>query len=963
MERTVEDQNQPGTLIQIDIYKKMLMRSLQTLLRLEGNQRTSTSLLKKADLGHRPAERAGPDLDLHLPHNSSSVWHCLSDPPDGPGIQNHPPSTLCPQGMKFLLTFVHLCPVVVRKKVSFNFFMFPADVQQLLVRKEEVPPEQQDRSSSLDQEDPEPPHIKEEQEEVWSSQEGEQLQGLEEADISKFPFTPVPVKSEDDERFSGVFTSALPAACGQWENCQKARTQLTSQTRLFVYSLFPADVQQLLVRKEEVPPEQQDRSSSLDQEDPEPPHIKEEQEEVWSSQSESEWHLNQDTDNKTSEFKTEVSDDDWTETREPRSLLNSLNIVEVPARDTRCKTGRKTYSCSECGKIFGRSPHLKIHMRTHTGEKPFNCPFCGKSFTQKVNLTYHMSVHTGEKRFSCRFCNERFTWYTQLKSHQCVCESLQLHQSQTEENREAETGEKSFRCSECGKIFSRKDNLNIHMRIHTGERPFSCSVCGKRFKHGGHLTQHMSVHTKENRFTCSVCDRRFTWLYQLKRHKCGGHSSQHRLWSSQEGEQLQGLEEADISKFPFTPVPVKSEDDEEKPQSSQLHQTHTEQMEIGADGEDCGGPEPARNSDPDQHLQPDADEKTSDSSEFKVEIRDDWLETSKPHPASKSLKVSGIDRGSNAGKKSFGCSECGKIFGRKEHLQTHVRIHTGERPFSCSDCGKAFGCKRSLLGHMASHTGERPFSCSQCGKRFGRMVNLKTHERLHTGERPFSCPFCGKGFTQKVHMTQHMAVHTGEKQFSCSICDKKFTWLSGFRRHKCGSEQSELDESQTEENSEVEPGEKPFRCRLCGNRFNHKHNLKAHMRIHTGEKPFSCSVCGKGFTASGALKKHLRTHSGEKPFSCTVCGIRFTQGGNLKRHMAQHTGETREKPFSCSVCGKSFTQVSNMKRHMTQHTATEVTKPREAGSEAVISTYLTDSQQEETQTLLRLQTVAESAAL
>ncbi|KAI3358271.1 hypothetical protein L3Q82_003268 [Scortum barcoo] len=102
---------------------------------------------------------------------------------------------------------------------------------------------------------------------------------------------------------------------------------------------------------------------------------------------------------------------------------------------------------------------------------------------------------------------------------------------------------------------------------------------------------------------------------------------QEEVWSSQEGEQLQGLEEADISKFPFTPVPVKSEDDEEKPQSSQLHQTHTEQMETGADGEDCGGPEPARNSDPDQHLQPDADEKTSDSSDPETDDSDDWEET------------------------------------------------------------------------------------------------------------------------------------------------------------------------------------------------------------------------------------------------------------------------------------------------------------------------------------------------
>ncbi|KAM6975009.1 uncharacterized protein LKV04_016479 [Tautogolabrus adspersus] len=75
----------------------------------------------------------------------------------------------------------------------------PADVQQLLVSKAELPPDQQEGSPSLDQEDPEPPHIKEEHEELWSSQEGEQLQGVEEAESTKFPFTPVSVKSEDDE--------------------------------------------------------------------------------------------------------------------------------------------------------------------------------------------------------------------------------------------------------------------------------------------------------------------------------------------------------------------------------------------------------------------------------------------------------------------------------------------------------------------------------------------------------------------------------------------------------------------------------------------------------------------------------------------------------------------------------------------------------------------------------------------
>ncbi|XP_032362428.1 uncharacterized protein LOC116674037 isoform X5 [Etheostoma spectabile] len=84
---------------------------------------------------------------------------------------------------------------------------------------------------------------------------------------------------------------------------------------------------------------------------------------------------------------------------------------------------------------------------------------------------------------------------------------------------------------------------------------------------------------------------------------------------SQDREQNQWLEEADITKFPITPVPVKSEDDDEKPHFSQLHQRHTEQMKTEADGEDCGGPDPAMNSDPDTHLQPHTDDETGDSSE------------------------------------------------------------------------------------------------------------------------------------------------------------------------------------------------------------------------------------------------------------------------------------------------------------------------------------------------------------
>ncbi|XP_044028248.1 uncharacterized protein LOC122864700 [Siniperca chuatsi] len=183
-----------------------------------------------------------------------------------------------------------------------------ADVQQLSLSREEVPPEQQDWSPSLDQ-DPEPPHIKEEQEELWTSQEGEQLRGLEEADITKFPFTPVPVKSEEDEekpqssqlhqsQTEQMETGADGEDCGgpgparnsdpdtrlqpDTTDASEPETEDSDDDREETRDP-QSDVQQLSLRKEEVPPEQQDWSPSLDQ-DPEPPHIKEEQEELWTSQ-------------------------------------------------------------------------------------------------------------------------------------------------------------------------------------------------------------------------------------------------------------------------------------------------------------------------------------------------------------------------------------------------------------------------------------------------------------------------------------------------------------------------------------------------------------------------------------------------------------------------------------------------------------------------------------------------------
>ncbi|KAL5596740.1 hypothetical protein BROUX41_006569 [Berkeleyomyces rouxiae] len=91
-----------------------------------------------------------------------------------------------------------------------------------------------------------------------------------------------------------------------------------------------------------------------------------------------------------------------------------------------------------------------------------------------------------------------------------------------------------------------------------------------------------------------------------------------------------------------------------------------------------------------------------------------------------------------------------------EDIAQYIQGPEADNKYSClfEGCGKRFGRKENIKSHVQTHLNDRQYQCPTCQKCFVRQHDLKRHAKIHTGIKPYPCE-CGNSFARHDALTRH----------------------------------------------------------------------------------------------------------------------------------------------------------------------------------------------------------------
>ncbi|XP_073340645.1 uncharacterized protein [Pagrus major] len=219
----------------------------------------------------------------------------------------------------------------------------------------------------------------------------------------------------------------------------------------------------------------------------------------------------------------------------------------------------------------------------------------------------------------------------------------------------------------------------------------------------------------------------------------------------------------------------------------------------------------------------------------------------------------------------YECDLCKRVFTNLKECEYHVQLHKGLMYIACDKCGRNFSCQKSLIRHQKK-TCFSSFKCTDCAKIFTKKNALLKHSFSHLGLLPYTCVRCNRHFRLAKLYRQHKCE---PQRIHCVACLREFLSQEDFQQHKkdtgCwGNQEPKGDEIRclecgqrfvTTEELKKHAGahQRVLKCAECGKGFRSALLLMSHMGGHAGNAPCLCQSCGLGFPHQQSYDSHLKT--------------------------------------------------------------------------------------------------------
>ncbi|XP_065226136.1 zinc finger protein 678-like [Planococcus citri] len=375
------------------------------------------------------------------------------------------------------------------------------------------------------------------------------------------------------------------------------------------------------------------------------------------------------------------------------------------------------------------------------------CNICHQNIGNQDQMRRHMFLHGDLKPFECADCGKSFTRKENMMVH-----IFSMHMPYLTVNI-------PYKCDPCNKFYSSLSDLNKNrssttLRDHStqvsnGCQSPVCNICRKNFCNQRNLEKHMLIHEGLKPFKCAECGESFGRKFVMNQHITECHTPYHTrpyncdVCGKRYAAQYRLNRHKRLSGHYC---------------SSKLSKFTSADVDDSVSVMDCDsttvlGDKKVRK------LVSSKQKKNSNPSQFFV-----CKVCNRNYSTRHSLKR---HLNSHEGLKPFKCAECDRSFARKHDMKQHIIVvHINDLRFLdtryyCAHCKYRCQSKESLVYHIkrnhVSNLCLDEFSCSTCGKTFKRRYDRKVHEqRVHVEKKCFCCMNCGNRYKHDSGLIKHL---------------------------------------------------------------------------------------------------------------------------------------------------------------------------------------------------------------